>query len=122
MTTRLRLGPKRKADFADIDTEAGDYIHTKKQFTMAGEIIDDISWAEEPHSLAEHLEYPVTTVKSFLKKLRDEEVVETETITQDGEEFIAVDPVTNAYLLSPSKNWDEFKKEYKRLKKQKRFS
>ena len=79
---------------------------------MAGKIIADISLAEEPHALASALKFPVTTVKSFLRKLRDEDVLKLKMITDDGKEYIAVDPVTNAYLLRPSKNWAKFKKEY----------
>jgi DNA-binding MarR family transcriptional regulator len=111
----------RVADFANIDVDAGDFIHTKKQMQMSKEIIEDIAWAEEPHTLAERLGFPVTTVKSFLKKLRDEDIVETKTVTEDGREYIAVDPETNAYLLMPSTNWEKFKKEYERLKRQGRF-
>lgn len=109
------------SDFANIDIEAGEYIHTKKQFEMAQEIIKDISWGEEPHALAEFLDFPVTTVKSFLKKLRDEEVVETLTIEHEGQEFIAVDPKSGAYALKPSTKWAAFKKEFQKLKREKRF-
>jgi hypothetical protein len=118
---RLKKSHRVEADFANIDMDAGDFIHTKKQMQMSKEIIDDIAWAEEPHTLAERLDFPVTTVKSFLKKLRDEEIVRTKTVTEDGREYIAVDPETNAYLLMPHTNWDKFKREYKRLKQQGRF-
>ena len=100
---------------------SGDYIHTKKQYNMAKEIIDDISWAEEPHSLAEYLGYPVTTVKSFLKKLWDQDIAKTKEIELDGESYVAVDKETGAWLLQPSTNWAAFKKEFQWFKKVRRF-
>ena len=112
---------RKTADFSDIDIDAGDYIHTKKQFNMSAKIVQDPSWAEEPHVLAEELNYPVTTVKSFLKKLRDEEILEVKTLEFEGDHYVAVDDVTGAYLLTPSKNWNPFRDEYKRLKRQRRF-
>jgi hypothetical protein len=103
------------ADFEDAipGTSQDDLIHTKKQYQMAKKIIGDIKWAEQPHSLSEELDYPVTTVKSFLRKLRDEDVLELRVIVDDGIEYIAVDPDTNAYMLRPSKNWSTFAKEFK---------
>ena len=100
---------------------AGEYIHTKKQLAMASEIVKDISWAESPHELSEHLEMPVTTVKSFLKKLRDQDVLTEKVVKEEGHEYVLVDPVTGAFYLKPSSLWSDFKRETKAFKRQGKF-
>jgi|CXWL01.1.fsa_nt_gi hypothetical protein len=109
-----------KADGAEYDA-GGEFIHSEKQFTIAGEIIKDISMAQEPATLADKVNYPVTTIKSFLKRLRDLDVFNTEEVQIDGKTYVAVSPVTRAFLLVPSKNWSDFKNEYKKFKRQNRF-
>ena len=117
------LYPEKQEIRAELDNydAGGEYIHTEKQYHMAGEIIKDISLAQEPATLADKMDFPTTTVKSYLKRLRDLDVFDTEEVKIDGKTYVAVSPLTRAFLLIPSKNWSDFKTEYKRFKRQKRF-
>lgn len=97
-------------------------IHTKKQYDVSKKILEDIANAEEPAVLSDMLDIPVTTVKSFLKKLRDEGVLEVKSVMVDGEQYVAVNPVSMAFLLQPSKNWHKLKDEFSRIKVEHLFS
>jgi len=74
------------------------YVRTVLQLKIASELMEDVNRASAPATLADKLGVARGSVKSYLRRLRENDI-----LTTDG-----IDPFTKAFNYTEGANWDRF--------------